>query len=64
MAQALAWPGVVVFVSLLLAWEIDISDFIRGARIRIKRGETEVEIIQHIPKGSEILEERRSSSHR
>lgn len=61
LAKALAWPGAAVFLSALLARNVNLNLFLRNARIRVKRGETEVEIqpaIQDIPRESEILEER------
>jgi hypothetical protein len=59
LAKALAWPSAVVTLGLLLIRKFDINEFLRNARIRLKRGALEVEIIREIPKGKEILEERR-----
>jgi hypothetical protein len=61
MAKALAWPGTVAFLGMLLVWNIDLNHFLRNARIQLKRGTLEVEIqpaIRDIPRETEILEER------
>ena len=62
LAKALAWPGAVVFISVLVARNIDIDSFLRRVRIRFKAKGYEVLIepaIDHIPREREILEERR-----
>jgi hypothetical protein len=61
LAKALAWPGTVAFLGLLLTRNVDLNHFLGNARIRLKRGTLEVEIqpaIRDIPRETEILEER------
>jgi hypothetical protein len=54
-----------IFVSILLARNIDINEFLRNVRIRLKGRRYELEIepgIEDIPREREILEERRLPS--
>ena len=62
LVKALAWPGTIVFISILLVRNLDIDNFLRNVRIRFKGGRFEVVLeptIENIPHGREILEERR-----